>query len=157
MDPSSPLNDPVLNSKVREYVETLGLSSEELLNQLQNEAIQQLMEAEEGKNEEVIPSEIRIISQALAYRSATIDDIDEIFALLSQAYQEELYGGEAFRKDAAAVSKDSIIQYIEDPSYEWTLLEAPNGQGYEKDGVLLGACCYSTDGVSRKNGKTIMS
>jgi len=152
MSSFSLLNDSVLNNKVRDYVETLGMSSEELLNQLQNEALQQLQEESEGKNEEVIPNEIRLISQALAYRSATIEDLDEIFALLSQAYQEEIHGPEAFRKDQLAVSKDSILQYLENPLYEWTLLEAPNGQEYEKDGILLGACCYSTDGISRKNG-----
>jgi hypothetical protein len=26
-------------------------------------------------------------------------------------------------------------------------------QGVEADGAVLGVCCYTTDGISRKNGK----
>ena len=144
--------DPKLQNKIRQLVED-GLSPDELLKQLHEDAERQLLEEVEGPREEPpIPNEIKLIAQALAYRKATVEDTEELHKLLNQAYKEEIQGSEAFRLDKEAISIDCVKEYLEDPSFKWLLVEAPQGHGMERDGAILGACCFSSDGISRRNG-----
>ncbi len=157
--------DPTLQNKIRHMVEVEGMSPDELLNKLHEDAERQLVEQADEEERirrgiprsadlselDAVPNEIQLIAQALAYRSATVDDLDDIHKILNLAYKEEVIGDEAFRI-GEAVTKDSIEYHLSDPSYKWLLIETPNGHGMLKDGDILGACCYSTDGVSRKNG-----
>ena len=48
---------------------------------------------------------------------------------------------------------ESVSALFHDPTYSWQVVEAPSGRDVERDGVILGACCYSTDGLSRRNGE----
>jgi ribosomal protein S18 acetylase RimI-like enzyme len=157
--------DPTLQNKIRHMVEVEGMTPDELLKKLHEDAERQLIEQadeEERRRRGVtsttdlaefddVPKEIQLIAQALAYRVATIDDLDELHKLLSLAYKDEVNGNEAFRI-GESVSKESVEYHLSDPSYQWLLVEAPNGHGILRDGDILGACCYSTDGVSKKNG-----
>lgn len=148
--------DPTLQNKIRQLVED-GLTPDELLKQLHEQAEQQLLEEAEGQADEIpIPKEIKLIAQALAYRRADPGDLDELYKLLNQGYKEEIQGGEAFRIDKEAVSKETVEQHLQDSSFKWLLVEAPQGHGIERDGALLGACCFSTDGISRRNGKCVL-
>ena len=103
------------------------------------------------KKMESFPDEIRIIAQALAYRDVESEDIDRLHDVLSAAYSAEVQGTEKFRT-GDAISRDNLTSLHSDKSYRWLIVEAPNGQGVEVDGAVLGVCCYSTDGVSRKSG-----
>lgn len=144
--------DPNLQAKIKSLAELEGLTAEDILQKLHQEAEEIILTEQEGpKESQPIPSEIKLISQALAYRSATIDDLDELFTLFNGAYSDETNGPEAFRK-GPTIDKKFLEQYILDTTYTWCLLEAPSGMNIEQDGAILGACCYSTDGVSRKNG-----
>lgn len=158
--------DPTLQNRIRHMVEVEGMTPDELLKKLHEEAEQQLIDKADEEERvrrgvtsttdlaefESVPKEIQLIAQALAYRFATIEDLDELHKLLSAAYKDEVQGEEAFRI-GESVTKDSVEFHLSDPSYQWLLVEAPNGHGILKDGDILGACCYSTDGVSKKNGK----
>ena len=102
---------------------------------------------------EVFSDEIMIISQALAFRVGTIIDLDEITELLNSAYAVEISGEESFRQ-APGVNKERVMELLQPNSgYDWMVCEAPNGRGVEADGVILAACCFSTDGASKKNGQ----
>lgn len=113
------------------------------------------MENQEGGNagkEEHFPDEIRIIAQALAFREAvTESDFVSILAVLAIAYSAETHGLESFRI-GDSVTDQNLNDLRSNKSYHWLVVECPNGQGVEADGAILGACCFSTDGVSRRNG-----
>ncbi|RYG66799.1 hypothetical protein EON64_08925 [archaeon] len=141
---------PEVQAKIRGAVEAEGLNPEEVLRRLHEEAELQLL-GDEAPDGERIPNQIYIIAQALAYRSATTEDESELFGLLNEAYRDEVEGPDSFRT-GEAVGKNEVRFYLTSPNFTWLLAEAPNGHGIEKDGVLLGACCYSTDGISRRNG-----
>lgn len=135
-------------AQVHELMEK-GMSAEEIAKQLQSEREKAL--APEETLEEEFSSEIKTIAQALAFRRANESDLRAIYGLLTAAYQCELRGDEAFRT-GEAVSLEYLTDLFNDPSYHWLLVEAPNGFGEETDGMLLGVSCFSTDGVSRRNG-----
>lgn len=144
--------DPALTQKLMGLVQD-GLNPEQIVKCLQAEATQKALEEVEGPaDDEVFANEIVIIAQALAYREATIDDAPIIVRLLNAAYSAESTGDEAFRQ-GPAVSIEMIVNLFADSSYKWQVVEAPNGRGVEVDGVMLGVSCFSTDGVSRKNGE----
>jgi hypothetical protein len=144
-----------LQNRVRRLAELDGLESTDILNRIQDETYFQLAKEEDSRrgidSDEPIPGEIKIISQGFAYRQADLADLEELFALLNASYREETQGDEAFR-NAPIISKSVIEQYILDPEYQWLLMEAPCGFGVEKDGVVLGASCFCTNGKSTKNG-----
>lgn len=50
------------------------------------------------------------------------------------------------------ISRQTVVDLFDDDSYKWCIVEAPSGKFIEEDGMILGVCCYSTDGVARKNG-----
>lgn len=127
-----------------------GLTPEEIAKTMQAER-ERAIEGESESDEE-FPKEIRTMSQALAFRVGTIDDIQNIWKLLNKAYGAETSGSEAFRS-GEAVMLSTIEHLFADESYRWTLMEAPSGHDEESDGVLLGLCCFSTTGVSRRNGE----
>eukprot|EP01031_Cornospumella_fuschlensis_P045764 gene45764-56014_t len=141
---------PEVQAKIRGAVEAEGLNPEEVMRRLHEEAELQLL-GDEAPDADHIPSHIYIIAQALAYRSAIPEDESELHGLLNEAYRDEIEGPESFRT-GEAVSRDEVNFYLNSPNFNWILAEAPNGHGIEKDGILLGACCFSTDGVSRRNG-----
>lgn len=41
---------------------------------------------------------------------------------------------------------------MSDTSYRLKVLEVPQGHGIERDGIIIGVTCFSTDGESRRNG-----
>jgi hypothetical protein len=159
-----PEMDPTLQNKIRHMVEVEGMTPDELLKKLHEDAEQSLIDAaDEAERKrrslaglpseiESIPQEVRLIAQALAYRVPTLVDIDEIHRVLQQSYQEEVEGEEAFRI-GDTVSKATIESLLSDNSYKWIVVETPNGYGIERDGAILGVCCFSTDGVSRRSGE----
>jgi hypothetical protein len=108
---------------------------------------------EDHDEEESFPGEIRLIAQALAFRSVVEDDdLPRVLDVLSVAYSAEVSGLEAFRS-GLSISRETLEGLYNDESYKWLVVEAPNGHHIEVDGAILGVCCYSTDGVSRKNGE----
>jgi hypothetical protein len=98
---------------------------------------------------EEFSDKIMIASQALAFRKAVQSDIKQILIILKLAYDSEVYGPESFRSPPA-MTLDTIN--LDDDSYKWIVVEVPCGRGIENDGAIIGVCCYSTDGISRKNG-----
>lgn len=131
-----------------------GMSPEEAAKKMEFEAEKAALEEVEGPDEEeTFTDEIKIISQALAFRKAEPDDLMEVMRLLNSAYSVETGDGEeAFRK-GDGMSVEVLISLFDDKSFEWLVVEAPNGREAVKDGALLGVCVYSTDGVSRRNGE----
>lgn len=129
-----------------------GLDPEQIIQHFKNEDEKKAIEDIEGDDsDEVFPDEVLIISQALAYRDATVDDVSELHKLLSAAYSPEVAGSEAFRTgDAVGIA--SVQDSFRSGSFRWLVVEAPSGKGIELDGVILGAVCYSVDGVARKDG-----
>ena len=142
---------PRNTSKLMSMVEC-GLSPDEIAKTLTEEAEVEGNIRMEGNNDESFPAEIRLIAQALAYRKPVTEDVTSIWELLSLAYEDEVNGSEAFRK-GPGLSKTIFNDVFVDESYEWLIVEAPNGQHVESDGTIIGACCFSTDGISRKNGQ----
>lgn len=140
-------------AKLQGLIES-GLDPDQIIATLQQEDAEKHRVSEEGPDDETFADEIKIIAQALAFRVACEDDIPAITNLLRQAYLVETDGSESFRT-GDSFSTESVIALYSDPSYRWLIVEAPNGQGVEVDGVMLGICCYSMDGVSRRNGKYI--
>lgn len=136
-----------LNNKLRNLAEN-GLSPEEIIKHLHNEDILK----KQDTTPEKFPDEIRIVSQALLFRVADQDDCRDITNLINKSYACETNGDEAFRV-GDCVTEGDIQCLVSDPEFHWLLLEAPNGFGIEQDGLLLGVCCYTTTGVSRKNGE----
>jgi len=152
--------DPGLINQVTSLIEK-GLTPIDIAKTLisDNEKRELLKTGDIYDSDEEFPDEIRLIAQALCYRNGTIDDIDDIKKLLNNAYKYELLNNsngkykEGFRIDKEGITIDLITQLFEQSSYKWLIVEAPNGHNIENDGVMLGACCYSTDGISRKNGE----
>jgi ribosomal protein S18 acetylase RimI-like enzyme len=128
-----------------------GLNPEQIIQHFKNADEEKAINDKEWDDVEVFPDEIHIISQALAYREATLDDAKELHALLCSAYKPEIEGSESFRQ-GEVVSESVVHTLLHDATYKWLLVEAPSGKNIERDGVILGAACFSTDGVSRKNG-----
>jgi len=105
---------------------------------------------EEGEPEaENFPEEIQMIAQALAYRSPVPEESSIIQKLINFAYYEEVKGDESFRS-GDTVSEETVKCLIESSAFKWIVVEAPAGN--DEDAVIMGVCCFSTDGVSRKNG-----
>lgn len=65
----------------------------------------------------------------------------------------KLQQAEGFRRGKALPDDAIESLFFNDPSFKWLIVEAPNGHGIEKDGVILGASCFSTDGISKRNGE----
>lgn len=105
-----------------------------------------------SNNNEVFSDSILLSSQALAYRIATLNDIQRISQIINIAYSCEINGSESFRS-GITVTEDEIKELIEDTSYKWLLVEVPDGRGVETDGQAIGVCAFTTDGISRKNGE----
>lgn len=151
--------DPALVSQVTNLIEK-GYTSSDIAKTLisDNERRELIVTGDIYDSDEEFPDEIRLIAQALCFRNGTIDDINDIKKLLNNAYKYELKLNnndkykEGFRKEEEAITMDTITQLFEQ-SYKWLIVEAPNGHNIENDGVMLGVCCYSTDGISRKNGE----
>lgn len=143
---------PTGTNKIMTMVES-GLGTDEIAVALRDMAELKSLENVEGISKmEAFPDEIRLIAQALAFRgSETESDLDSFTDVITAAYSEEVNGVERFRQ-GEAMSKDYLKNLYEDKSYKWLAVEAPNGQGAEIDGAVLGVCCFSTDGMSRKNG-----
>lgn len=138
-------------AKLMDLIEA-GLDPEQIIQKFKNDDEQKALEDLEGDDsDEVFPDEVIIISQALAYREATIGDVKELCNLLNSAYTPEVTGSESFRS-GPSVAIDDIENILKDPTYRWLLVEAPSGKNIELDGVILGAACFSVDGSSRKNG-----
>ncbi len=139
-------------AQMMEMVEA-GMDPESIAKKLQAEHRGEADDSEE----EVFPDEVRVVSQALAFRNACNADKESIFSLLSVAYAAEVSGPESFRSAPAVGPHEldslfSLGEGGEDTPYQWLVVEAPSGKDVESDGCLLGACCYSVDGVSRRNG-----
>lgn len=131
-----------------------GVSPEEAAKKMEFEAEKAALEEVEGPDEEeTFTDEIKIISQALAFRKAEPDDLMEVMRLLNAAYSVETGDGEESFRRGDGMSVEVLISLFDDKSYEWLVVEAPNGREAVKDGTLLGVCVYSTDGVSRRNGE----
>jgi len=143
--------DPRLVAKLMDLVES-GVNPLDIAKTLADEAELAALEELEGPpDEETFAREIKIIAQALAYRKAEPADLQEIMALLNNAYKAEVEGLEAFR-EGPSLNVELFIELFEDATYQWLVCEAPSGRGVEKDGVILGVCIFSVDGVSRCNG-----
>lgn len=155
----------MLHNKIRTAAEFSGMEPDQILRELHQDAERQLareyderqatkygVKQSENGGEESFPQEIRLIARALAYRQASLEDLEQLEALLNKAYKVELEGTEAFRGDQQAVSTESITYHLTEASYQWLVIEAPAGQTAEPEGTILGACCYSTDGNYRMKG-----
>lgn len=144
--------DPHLVADIREMAEQ-GMVSKEICEKLL--ANQETKKEENIPDPEEFPDGIQMIAQALAYRTPTMEDLSEIHSLMNSAYSGEVCGPNAFRA-APACSQESVQMLLEDScsggSHRWLIVEAPNGYDIEKDGVILGACCYTVDGKSSRNG-----
>ena len=141
-------------NKIMGMVEA-GMDTDEIAQALQETAERKTLALTEGNDddEEMFPGEIRLIAQALAFRNEVDDsDLPRIWDVLSAAYQAEVSGLDAYRS-GIALSKDTLNSLHNDASYKWLIVEAPNGHHVEIDGAILGVCCYSTDGISRRNGE----
>ena len=137
-------------AKLADLVES-GLNLEQIIQHFKSADEAKAINDKEWDDVEVFPDEIQIISQALAYREATAEDSDELCGLMNSAYKQETTGSESFRM-GDVVSREGIDDILKDKTYKWLLVEAPSGKGVERDGVILGAVCFSMDGVARKNG-----
>ena len=118
------------------------------------------------QEKELFPNEIKLIAQALAFRYCSREDAEEICRVLKKAYSCEIVHynssaaigatSEAFRRDKEAVALSAITALFDvgdGTEYKWLCVEAPSGMGVLDDGSMLGVCCFSTSGVSRKNGQ----
>lgn len=146
-----------VNARILELVEK-GYESGQIVDILREEQEARELAKDEGpatSTEEDFPDAIRIISQALATRKATPSDIDEVYALLKEAYDCESSGDEAFLHESSppTVSKEAIEHLISDSAFTFLVMEIPNGLNIEKDGLIIGASCYSRDGESKRDGK----
>lgn len=149
--------DPELYSKILELAKS-GHSAEEIgkiVVEDEAQKKQQELEAASGEfTEEPIPDEIQVMAQALAYRHATVEDTEDITSLLNDSHRPDVFSkNEAFRT-GDLVQLEVIRSMIEDTeTYSWILVEAPDGRGVEKDGIILGVSCFSMNGTSRRNGE----
>eukprot|EP01035_Chromulina_nebulosa_P029874 gene29874-39651_t len=140
---------PEIATKVTNLIES-GLCPDEIIRHFRSEDEKKLHQV--TTESEIFPDEIYQISQAFAYRSASKSDEVSIFNLLHRAYSIEIDGDESFRC-GEAVSMDTIRNLLDDDeSYQWILAELPSGRHVGNDGALIGVCCFSTTGLSRRNG-----
>lgn len=139
--------DPKFVNQVLSLVES-GMDPMEIITSLQASVSNSDSNEDE---EEVFPDEIKLISQALAFREPSSSDFEEIFKVLSSAYKIETTGPESFRS-GDPISKNDLYELFSSGQYKWLVVEAPSGRNIVEDGAILGVCCFSTDGVSRKNG-----
>lgn len=131
-----------------------GYGADEIATALQEISDLKALQATEGDKVERFPDEIRIIAQALAFRSTrAATHFEEVLGILSSAYSAEVIGLESFR-DGESINKEALANLFRDDSYEWIMVECPNGQGVEPDGAIIGVCCFSTNGISRRNGRS---
>lgn len=129
-----------------------GYGTDEIATALQEISDLKALQVTEGDKVERFPDEIRIIAQALAFRNSRADsDFEEVLGILSAAYSAEVSGVESFR-DGESINKEDLADLFRDESYQWVMVECPNGQGVEPDGAIIGVCCFSTNGISRRNG-----
>lgn len=114
---------------------------------------QKLIEDSKPKTfeKEIFSDKIMIASQPLAFRDAVESDLKQIHIILTLAYTPEVNGAESFRS-GEVVRLETIQSLYEDKSYRWIVVEVPDGRGIENDGSIIGACCFSIDGTSRRNG-----
>lgn len=142
---------PAGTNKIMTMVEG-GLGTDEIALALHEMSEMQVLESLEGATKENFPDEIRVIAQALAFRSVlTNSDLDCVYDVLSDAYSAEAHGKERFR-EGDSVSRSCIKGLLSDKSYKWLIMECPNGHAMEADGAIIGVSCFSVDGISRKNG-----
>ena len=141
---------PAMAAKLADLIES-GLNPEQIIQHFKSEDEAKAISDKEWDDVEVFPDAIHIISQALAYRDAVAEDVDELYQLINSAYKPEVIGDESFRTGDVVIKED-IHSILADKTYKWLLVEAPSGKNIEQDGVILGAVCYTVDGVSRKNG-----
>ncbi len=142
---------PEMAAKLTSLVES-GMSAEEIIANFREESENRDNSREVSEERERFPDEIRLISQPLAYRIPTIDDIDELQKLFDSGYSAEIEGPESFRF-GPAIDRSLFINLFSDTSYQWLVMEAIDShKGSLNTASILGACCYSTDGVSRCNG-----
>jgi GNAT superfamily N-acetyltransferase len=146
--------DPAMVARMMDLMQA-GVPAEKIARMLEHEVEEKKVLAEEGPSpEEVFPEEILLIAQALAYRVPTPVDAEAITKLLNEAYVDETgEHAEAFRLPGPLVAQADVADMLISEEHSWMAVEAPDGRGVEEDGILLGVCCYSTDGVSRKNGE----
>lgn len=131
-------------AKLMDLVES-GLGAEDIMKEFKKEhEDEQAAEHEEAEN---FAEEIQMISRPFAYRAGTLDDIDALYRLFNEAYKPDIEGSESFRV-GPAIEKESLVSLFEDTSYQWIVMET-----IDENSVILGACCFSTDGISRCNGK----
>lgn len=140
---------PELAAKVATLIES-GLNPEEIITHFKNLDIAKINDNYDI--EESFPEEIKTISKALAYREMDMNDIREVHRLLNAAYEAEVSPAEpeSFRV-GEAVSLQTILDLLNDDSYKWILAESTGDS--VSDGFILGACCFSTTGQSRRNGQ----
>lgn len=148
---------PQLAAELQGLIES-GMNPDQLIEHFRQQDERKRAEEEEPTAPERFPEEIKLIAQAFAYRKPDSSDVKDIHALLNAAYMDELKGPEAFRESSSqeAVSLDTIQCLFLDASYQWLVMENPaaGGSVFDADSSsLIGACCYSTDGVSRRNGE----
>lgn len=139
---------PELCAKVTNLIE-IGLNPDEIINHFREEDERKIngIENDDGP----IPQEVYLIAQAFAYRAATFDDAKELLQLLTTSYNSEVDGPESFRQ-GEPISMSLVRELLLDSSYQWLIAEAPSGRGVEDDGLMVAVCCFTTSGVSRKNG-----
>jgi GNAT superfamily N-acetyltransferase len=153
MNTAAGRKDPKAVNQLISMLES-GMSPAEAAKRMEEEAERAALQEVEGPDEEEeFPDEIKIISQALAFRKAEPEDLMSIMKLLNAAYGVEVGQGEESFRSGDPVSVEVVIRLFDDSSYEWLVTEAPNGQEVLQDGAILGVCVYSTDGASRRNGQ----
>ena len=153
MNTAAGRKDPKAVNQLISLLES-GMAPAEAARKMEEEAEKAALREVEGPDEEEeFPDEIKIISQALAFRKAEPEDLMGIMRLLNAAYKPEVGQGEESFRSGDPISVEVVIKLFDDPSMEWLVTEAPNGQEVLQDGTILGVCVYSTDGTSRRNGQ----
>ena len=145
--------DPEFVQRVLNLIES-GLSSDELISTIHSDNI----DKNEKKQEEHFSDEIRLISQAFSFRKPNNDDKMMIYKLICDGYHDEIshVHEESFR-DGQIISFELFDDMFQENScYQWIIMECPCGKDVLEDGSIIGVCCFSTDGLSRKNGDTKM-
>ena len=145
--------DPAMAARIMDLVQA-GVRPDQIAQKLDEElSAKRLLEEEGPPPEEQFPEEILLISQALAFTIPKEDDAERICKLLNDAYIDETIGDEAFRQAAPVVEVETMRSMLTSEDYKWVAVEVPDGRGVEEDGALLGISCFTTDGVSRRNGE----
>ena len=140
MNTAAGRKDPKAVNQLISMLES-GMSPAEAAKRMEEEAERAALQEVEGPDEEEeFPDEIKIISQALAFRKAEPEDLMSIMKLLNAAYGVEVGQGEESFRSGDPVSVEVVIRLFDDSSYEWLVTEAPNGQEVLQDGAILGVC-----------------